>query len=141
MRVHVRRHLWFAAVLIVAFVVLLAPRLPGDARQAATPAASPAASPAGGAAAAAQVTVEMIDITYVPKEFTIPANTDVVVGLPNTGSIVHNFLIDALGINSGDVPAGGQTTVTINAPAGSYEYYCSIVGHKAAGMFGTMTVQ
>lgn len=141
MRVSVRRHLWFAAGLAVAVVVLLAPKLPGDARQAATPAASPAASPAAVAPAAAQVTVQMIDINYIPKEFTIPADTATTVGLPNTGSIIHNFLIDALGVNSGDVAAGGQTTVTITAPAGSYEYYCSIVGHKAAGMFGTMTVQ
>ena len=29
----------------------------------------------------------------------------------------------------------------INAPAGEYEFYCNIPGHKEAGMVGKLTVQ
>ena len=29
----------------------------------------------------------------------------------------------------------------INAPAGTYEYYCNVPGHKEAGMVGTLTSQ
>ena len=87
------------------------------------------------------VTVEMIDIAFEPKDFTIPANTDVTITLPNNGIAVHNFNVDELGIASGDVPGGGSTTVTINAPAGTYTYFCGVPGHKEAGMAGTITVQ
>jgi uncharacterized cupredoxin-like copper-binding protein len=31
--------------------------------------------------------------------------------------------------------------VTINAAPGDYQYYCSIPGHKEAGMVGTIHVQ
>jgi nitrite reductase (NO-forming) len=83
----------------------------------------------------------MVDIAFEPTEVTIPANTDVTITLPNNGVAVHNFNIDELGVKSEDVPGGGSTTVTINAPAGTYEFYCSIPGHREAGMVGTLIVQ
>lgn len=104
----------------------------------ASPEASPSASPVAGEA---DVTVTMVDIAFEPNELTIAADTDVVVALPNEGQLEHNFVIDELDIASDLVPGGGSTTVTINAPAGTYEYYCSVVGHREAGMVGTLTVE
>ncbi len=104
----------------------------------ASPSASPAASPVAGEG---DVTVVMVDIAFEPKEFTIAADTDVVVFLPNEGALEHNFTIDELGIATDTIPGGESTTVTINAPAGTYEYYCSIPGHREAGMVGTLTVE
>ena len=106
------------------------------------PCPSPQGSPfPGGEAASTAVTIEMVDIAFDPKDVTIPANTDVTVTLPNNGVAVHNFNIDELGIKTEDVPGGGSTTVTINAPAGTYEFYCGVPGHREAGMVGTITVQ
>jgi plastocyanin len=100
------------------------------------------ATPAGGEEAAPEaMTVEVVsqDIFFEPTEITIPANTDVTFVLPNEGVTAHNFSIDALGI---DVDQAPETTeeVVINAPAGEYEFYCNVPGHKAAGMFGTLIV-
>lgn len=92
------------------------------------------------AATAASATIESYDIYFEPKELTIPAGADVTVTLPNDGMTLHNFSIDALDINV-DIAPGETKTVTINAPAGSYEYYCNVPGHKPAGMVGTLTVQ
>jgi uncharacterized cupredoxin-like copper-binding protein len=113
------------------------------ATPAATPDGTPGATPVAGtpAAPAAEVTVEMVDIDFNPNEFTIPADSDVLVHLPNHGQIVHNFHIDPLDVHSEDVPPGGETTVTINAAAGDYEYYCAIPGHRQAGMVGTVHVE
>jgi plastocyanin len=97
----------------------------------------PCATPVGQAGP----TVEMIDIAFNPKEITIPANTDVTINLVNKGATTHNFVIDELNVHSGDYAAGQTGTVTINAAPGSYEYYCSIPGHKPAGMVGTLIVQ
>ena len=118
----------------------------------ASPVASPDASPeacptpaetgtTGTTTGTTSFTVTMIDILFEPKAFTIPANTDVTVELPNNGAAIHNFHIDALNVHSPDVAPGGTASVTINAPAGTYEYYCSIPGHAPAGMVGTLTVQ
>lgn len=103
----------------------------------------PAATPteATAAPAAEQLTVEMVDIAFNPTELRIPANTDVVISLPNNGVAVHNFVIDELGVNSGDVPAGQTATVTINAEPGTYEYHCNVPGHREAGMVGTLIVE
>jgi nitrite reductase (NO-forming) len=86
------------------------------------------------------VTVTLLDIRFDPKELTIPANTDVTVTLTNDGVAPHNFSIDRLNIDE-DVASGETKTVTINAPAGEYEFYCDIPGHREAGMVGTLTVE
>jgi uncharacterized cupredoxin-like copper-binding protein len=110
-------------------------------------------SPAGAATATSggeqgATTLEMVDIAFNPTEFTIAANQDVVVTLTNTGATMHNFAISDnqnptvanLGI-SVDVQPGETTTVTINAAAGDYYFFCDVPGHEAAGMHGIMHVQ
>jgi plastocyanin/mono/diheme cytochrome c family protein len=103
--------------------------------------ATPAPAASGGEAPAAESPViTMHDIYFDPAEFTLPANTPVKVSLPNEGAAVHDFSIDALGI-SVTVNPGETGEVEINAPAGEYEFYCNIPGHKEAGMVGKLTVQ
>jgi uncharacterized cupredoxin-like copper-binding protein len=103
-------------------------------------AAAPAAEEAAGAAPSADpVTVVSLDIFFDPKELSIPADTDVTVSLPNEGVTLHNFAVDELGIDV-DIDPGATQEVVINAPAGTYEYYCNVPGHKAAGMVGTLTI-
>jgi glucose/arabinose dehydrogenase/uncharacterized cupredoxin-like copper-binding protein len=109
------------------------------------PAASPGAG--GGTVAQTEVTVEMVDIDFNPNEFTIPANTDVTITLPNNGAALHTFVISDhnnenvpnLGIKV-EVQPGQTGTVTVNAPPGDYYFFCDVPGHEAAGMFGTMHV-
>ncbi|MFN8592083.1 MAG: cupredoxin domain-containing protein [Thermomicrobiales bacterium] len=120
---------------------------PMTAAEEATPVAGAEATPAGGTtgaaspeAAGASAEVVSVDIAFEPKALTIPANTDVKVSLPNQGAAAHNFSIDELGI-SVDLAPGATEEVTINAPAGTYQYYCNVPGHKEAGMVGTLTVE
>jgi plastocyanin len=105
------------------------------------PCETPVGEPTAPAEQAAQQTVTMIDIAFDPKDITIAANTDVAINLVNNGVAVHNFVIDELGVNSGDYSPGQTGSVTINAAPGTYTYYCSVPGHKEAGMIGTLTVQ
>jgi uncharacterized cupredoxin-like copper-binding protein len=107
----------------------------GEASPSASPQASPSASPAG------DMTVVAVDIAFEPKELTIAADTDVVVTIENQGMLQHDFTIDELGVKSDLLNGGESTEVTINAAAGTYEYYCSVTGHKEAGMVGTLTVE
>lgn len=112
------------------------------------PAMAAAGTAAAGAAQPAAVTIDMVDIAFKPNAFTIPANTDVTVTLVNQGAALHNFSITDhknpnvknLGI-SVDVAPGETKTVTIDAPAGDYYFFCNQPGHEQAGMFGTMHVQ
>jgi plastocyanin len=106
---------------------------------AATPAAGGEEQAAAGGTGEA-VTVESYDIYFEPSELSLPADTDVTVTLPNVGVTLHNFSIDELGIDVDIAPGATEETV-INAPAGTYEYYCNVPGHKPAGMVGTLTVE
>lgn len=106
-----------------------------------------AATPTTDEAAAETVTIESVDIDFIPDEVTIPANTDVTIELPNNGTILHTFVINDK--NNPDVPnldirvemaPGSTEQVTVNAPAGDYYYWCDIPGHEPAGMYGTLHV-
>jgi plastocyanin/sugar lactone lactonase YvrE len=102
-----------------------------------------AATPAPGGAddqAATEVSVRLVDFAFVPSELTIPADTEVTIRLTNEGSAPHNFFIDPLDVRSETIGGGQETTVTIRAAAGDYEYFCAIPGHRPAGMVGTLHV-
>ncbi len=124
-----------SVTILLAEGVVGVPASGTQAGDAATPA------PDGEAAEAEAMTVEMVDIDFNPNEFSISANTDVIVKLPNNGEIVHNFNIDPLNVHSPDVPGGESTEVTINGEPGDYEYYCDIPGHREAGMVGTLHIE
>jgi uncharacterized cupredoxin-like copper-binding protein len=113
----------------------------GDAGAAAGTAAADAGADAATEGAETGTALEVLsyDIYFDPTELMITANTDVTVTLPNDGVTLHNFAIDELGIDV-DIAPGATEEVVINAPAGTYEYYCNVPGHKQAGMKGTLTV-
>jgi len=107
----------------------------------ASPSASPSASPGASPAAGSEVELDAIDINWKPKEITIAANTDAKIKVVNKGVLQHNLAIDGLKIKSKLLNGGESETVTINAKAGTYEFYCPVPGHKEAGMVGKLIVK
>lgn len=91
------------------------------------------------AASANTVTMEAGNFYFKPKDVSIPAHTPVTFKITNVAQIPHNFSIDVLAISVALDP-GTTTDVTVNAPAGTYQFYCNLPGHRAAGMEGTLTV-
>lgn len=74
--------------------------------------------------------------TEAPTSATVG---EVTIALENTGGLAHNVVFEGF---QGDAPivenSGGIDVATIEVPAGEYTYYCSIPGHRAAGMEGTI---
>lgn len=69
---------------------------------------------------------------------------DIEVTIDNVAAGTHNIVIEG-GANQGSDEAieanGGESaTGTFNLFAGEYTFYCSIPGHRAAGMEGTIEV-
>jgi plastocyanin len=80
-----------------------------------------------------------IDIDFVEDRQEAPAG-DVTFVLVNEGNILHDLTIDELGIHM--VANPGETVVEdVTLQPGTYDYYCSVPGHRAAGMEGTLQVQ
>jgi plastocyanin/uncharacterized coiled-coil protein SlyX len=107
-----------------------------------TPATEPVESPmASPPTVNKEVTVIAIDIDFEQEEMRIPADTDVTVILDNQGVLPHNWVVDELEVGTETIPGGETTSIVVNAPAGEYEYYCSVPGHKEAGMVGMLIVE
>lgn len=91
--------------------------------------------------APSEVTITGTDaLAFEPTSLTAAAGT-VTVTLTSEGAVEHDFVIEETGdtdvVHSGP---GETNTGTIDLEAGTYTYYCSIPGHRAAGMEGTLTV-
>lgn len=53
----------------------------------------------------------------------------------------HNFVVDALGVHSEHASVKGGVTLSFRAESpGSFEYYCSLTGHREVGMRGRIEV-
>lgn len=59
----------------------------------------------------------------------------------NAGFLEHNFTVDELAIAQ-DLTADPVTvTIPADATPGTYEFYCSVPGHREQGMVGTLTIE
>lgn len=93
--------------------------------------------PVGGAE---EITVELTEMAFDPAALEIAAGEPVNLVLTNTGGAFHDLTIDDLDVQIG--VASGETVTAgleIDEP-GTYSYYCSVPGHAAGGMQGTLTV-
>jgi mono/diheme cytochrome c family protein len=61
----------------------------------------------------------------------------------NDSSTPHDIAIEGNGVNEkGEtVQGGGTSTIDADLKAGEYTFYCSVDGHRAAGMEGKLTVK
>jgi len=56
----------------------------------------------------------------------------------NTGKIAHNFVIGTG--QTTIIKSGGTDTIDVTLAKGKRKFVCSITGHAAAGMKGTLVV-
>jgi plastocyanin len=63
--------------------------------------------------------------------------------MENPSSVPHNVSIEGAGVDEEGktVGEGGTSTVTADLRPGEYDFYCSVAGHRAGGMEGTLTVR
>lgn len=65
---------------------------------------------------------------------------EVTVSLVCEPAVAHNFVIEETDDTVADCNAGATDVGTVELEAGEYTYYCSLPGHRSAGMEGTLTV-
>jgi plastocyanin len=66
------------------------------------------------------------------------------INFSNPASLEHNLTVaSASGAVVGSTPTfqGGSKTASLDLKPGTYKFYCSVPGHRAGGMEGTLTVQ
>ena len=62
--------------------------------------------------------------------------------MANMSPLEHNVTIASGSTVLGATPTfvGGSRSVTVKLKAGTYTFYCSVPGHRQAGMEGTLKV-
>lgn len=89
-------------------------------------------------------TVDLIagDIYYENEPSELPIGSTRFV-MENEGNIEHNLILEELGDRTviGDVPGGQTGEGEVTLEAGEYTFYCSIPGHRQAGMEFSVTVE
>ena len=124
--------------------------------------AAACSSPLGGAPAMA-LPVEAMEFAFTPATLEVTAGQPVALTLTNSGTLEHDFSIlefpieGAAGTDGGmdhdmgemaeqpdlHAAAGAGQSATLEftpSKPGTYEFYCTVAGHKEAGMVGTLVV-
>lgn len=82
-------------------------------------------------------------LAYTTDEATSKAGK-VEVHLTNESAVPHDVAIEDEGgkeIGKTEVIAEDEDSTTVNLKPGEYTFYCSVPGHREAGMEGTLTVE
>lgn len=106
----------------------------------------------------------MQDIAYDSQALTATRGATVRLDLENRGAIAHDFTIERIDVDNVEM-TGGMTSgehgqdedgpdlhIALDAgatgslefspsEAGTFEYFCTVAGHREAGMRGTLTVE
>ena len=147
----VRRWSLLALRALLALGVLLAVACGGP-----DVARAPLVDPLAGVEAEATLELKMRDIAFDRDRLEAAVGQVVAITLENTGTLNHDFTIDAV---SAEVSAVGQRRpddfavhvalkrkqeavllLRVTEP-GEYTFYCSVPGHRQSGMEGTLVVR
>lgn len=90
-----------------------------------------------------------IAVTESEFKIALPAESGLKAGnytfaVKNAGKIGHDLAIAGAGVSGTPktplIDAGGTSKLTVDLKAGTYTLYCTVPGHKAAGMVAKLTI-
>ena len=111
----------------------------GESAEAAKPAENAAPVPAGALRLAADPDG---DLKFDKTALDAKAGK-VSIAMTNRSSVEHDVSLEGQGVDEHGKPVkgGGTSTVSADLKPGRYTFYCSVAGHRDAGMEGTLTVK
>jgi len=90
-----------------------------------------------------------IPVTESEFKIALPAESGLAAGnytfaVKNAGKIGHDLAITGAGVSGTPktpiINAGGTSKLSVALKAGTYTLYCTVPGHKAAGMLAKLTI-
>jgi plastocyanin len=97
----------------------------------------------GGASTVSISTPSGSSLAYDQKSVSGKAG-NVTIDFDNMQALQHDVTVaDSSGkvLGATNLVSSGTATTTVNLTAGTYTFYCSVPGHREAGMQGTLTVK
>jgi plastocyanin len=107
--------------------------------------ATTTASPPANAAAPGALTLEANhegQLSFDKTALSAKAGK-VTIAFTNMSPLAHNLTVEATGgkiVGATPTFQGATKTLTLTLKAGTYKFFCSVPGHRQAGMEGTLTV-
>ena len=127
------------AVLVVGLMVGAEFGFPGGSQEGGA-VGGPASADTASTSGPAEISVTASEFAFAPSQLRLAGPGELTVTLDNTGVVEHDLVIE--GIDGRALAKAGETASGIfqlDRP-GTYTYYCSIPGHRDAGMEGTLAV-
>lgn len=120
----------------------------GDDNNDTTAAAAPPATTTGGGGAGGGSTVNIstpsgTELAYDQKSASAKAGS-VTIDFTNNESIPHDVAIESPSgdtVGQTDLVASGTANTTVDLQPGTYTFFCTVPGHREAGMVGPLTVK
>jgi plastocyanin len=128
-------------LVLAASVLALAACGGGSESSSTTPATTGGGGGGGGGGSTVNITADPSGaLKYQETDVSATAGS-VTIDFTNMSSLPHDVTIEGNGASGGtDVITGSSTSTTIDLQPGTYTFFCSVDGHRAAGMEGTLTV-
>jgi uncharacterized cupredoxin-like copper-binding protein len=113
----------------------------GKSPKATTGTPAPPSSPAAAATTLKLAANPAGQLAYDTKTLSAKAGK-VTIEMTNTSPIEHDVAVAQGSAVAGQTPvfAGGSKNITLTLKPGKYTFYCTVPGHRQAGMEGTLTV-
>jgi plastocyanin len=113
------------------------------ASQTPPPSTSGGSSSGGGASSNLKISADPSGQLKFDKSKLSAKAGNVTITMDNPSPVAHAVGVEGNGVDKdgNTVNMGGKSTVTVDLKPGTYEFYCPVDGHKAAGMEGTLTVK
>lgn len=103
--------------------------------------AAPSASPSPTTSAKKDFSLEAGSYYFKPNQIKVKQGDTVKVTISSV-SMMHNFVIDELGVNMAMVPSGSSASVEfVASKSGTFQFYCGVGSHRAQGQVGTLVVE
>ena len=83
------------------------------------------------------------EFSYAPSTINVKKGEKVKITFTNSGTMMHDLVIEELDIRTKMVAPGGTDTLEFTVPdkGPSLTFYCSVGGHRALGMEGTFLIK
>ena len=128
------------ALVLAAFVLALSACGGGSSSSSTTPATTGGGGGGGGSTVkisadpSGALKYEQTDVSATAGSITID--------FTNMSSLPHDVTIEGNGASGAtDQITDSTTSTTVDLEPGTYTFFCSVDGHRAAGMEGTLTVK
>jgi plastocyanin len=129
-------------LVLLAAVALLLAACGGGSNESATT-SSTATTSAGGGGSTVKIAADPSGALKFDTTSLEATAGSVTIDFTNDSSLSHDVKLEGPGVEDEgtDQVTGGSTSATVDLQPGTYTFFCSVDGHRAAGMEGTLVVK